>query len=147
MAEFDTWNADLNGFHKKDIETGHKFEAVPWQAARLLGFDRSWDVYGDGSMIALDAPGHSPGSLMVILNLDNQPVLITGDAVYFKQNYEIPAPKGSIFLHKADTDPAKAMQVIERVRAISQEQPNVLILLSHDPAQFSALKIAPEVYR
>lgn len=147
VPEFSRWNADLNGFHKMDIETGNDFRTVPWEAHGIFGFGRTWDYFGDGSMVLIEAPGHTPGSLMVLLNLESQPILLTGDAVYFKQNYEIPAPKGNLFLHKADSDATRAMQVIERVRAISEEHPDVLLLLSHDVAQFSSLKIAPEVYR
>jgi glyoxylase-like metal-dependent hydrolase (beta-lactamase superfamily II) len=147
MAEFNVWNADLNGFHKKDIETGHTFEVVPWQAQPMLGFDRSWDVFGDGSVVALDAPGHSPGSLMVLLNLDSQPVLITGDGIYTHRNYELPAPKGKIFGHRTDWNDEKSMQQIMAIRAIHEKHPEVLILSSHDWEQFPTLRVSPDFYR
>lgn len=147
LAEFKTWNADLNGFHKKDIETGHTFRTAPWANTPVLGFDRSWDIFGDGSVLALEAPGHTPGSLMVLVNLESGPVLITGDAIYTHRNYELPAPKGKIFGHRTDWDAAKAMDVIIRIRAVHQKHPDVMILASHDWEQYPKLKIAPETYR
>ena len=147
MAEFKTWNADLNGFHKKDIETGHKFETTPWQDAPVLGFDRSWDVFGDGSVVVLEAAGHTPGSQMVLLNLDNQPVLITGDGIYTHRNYELPAPKGKIFAHRTDWNDEKSMEVILKIRDIHEKHPEVLILASHDWEQYPKLRIAPDFYR
>jgi glyoxylase-like metal-dependent hydrolase (beta-lactamase superfamily II) len=147
LQEFEHWNADLRGYHRKDIETGHHFLTVPWQEKPLLGFDRSWDVFEDGSVVVIEAPGHTPGSLMVLVNLETRPLLITGDVVYTHHNYEIPAPKGKIFLHAADWDETWAMDAIMRLRKIHQNHPEMLLLLSHDWEQFPSLKIAPEVYR
>ncbi len=147
LAEFKTWNADLNGFHKKDIETGHKFLTTPWQDAPVLGFDRSWDIFGDGSVVVLEAPGHTPGSQMVLLNLDNQPVLITGDGIYTHRNYELPAPKGKIFAHRTDWNDEKSMAEIMKIRDIHEKHPEVLILASHDWEQVPKLRIAPDFYR
>ena len=47
------------------------------------------DVFGDGSVIILSTPGHTPGhrSLLVKLN-DMGNVLISGDLVHFHENYE-----------------------------------------------------------
>jgi glyoxylase-like metal-dependent hydrolase (beta-lactamase superfamily II) len=34
-----------------------------------LGFDRSYDLYGDGSIVIVPAPGHTPGSVIVFATL------------------------------------------------------------------------------
>jgi glyoxylase-like metal-dependent hydrolase (beta-lactamase superfamily II) len=34
-----------------------------------LGFDRSHDLYGDGSLVIVPAPGHTPGSVVLFVNL------------------------------------------------------------------------------
>ena len=147
LAEFKAWNADLNGFHKKDIQTGHRFEPTPWRDEPVLGFARSWDVFGDGSVVVLEAPGHTPGSQMVLVNLDSRPVLITGDGIYTHRNYELPAPKGKIFGHRTDWNDQKAMDVILKIRDIHEKHPDVLILASHDWEQYPKLRIAPDLYR
>jgi glyoxylase-like metal-dependent hydrolase (beta-lactamase superfamily II) len=147
LQEFEHWDADLKGFHPKDRETGHHFPTVSWQDRPVLGFDRSWDIFEDGSVVAIEAPGHTTGSLMVLVNLESRPVLITGDAAYTHRNYEIPAPKGKLFLHDADWDESWAMDVIARLRNVHLNHPEVLLLLSHDWEQFPSLKIAPETYR
>lgn len=47
------------------------------------------DVFGDGSVIILSTPGHTPGhrSLLVKLN-EMGNVLISGDLIHFRENYE-----------------------------------------------------------
>jgi glyoxylase-like metal-dependent hydrolase (beta-lactamase superfamily II) len=75
---------------------------TPMQGANVAGF-KSWidekrkvepltgdkDVFGDGSVVVLRAPGHTPGHSALLVRLkDMGPVLLTGDAVHFHENYE-----------------------------------------------------------
>src|SRR6266567_8382330 len=75
---------------------------TPMQGANVAGF-KSWidekrkvepltgdkDVFGDGSVIVLRTPGHTPGHSALLVRLkDMGPVLLSGDAVHFRENYE-----------------------------------------------------------
>jgi glyoxylase-like metal-dependent hydrolase (beta-lactamase superfamily II) len=42
----------------------YSFDGGPY-----LGFDHSHDLFGDGSMVIVPAPGHTPGSVVVFVNL------------------------------------------------------------------------------
>ncbi len=47
------------------------------------------DVFGDGSVIILNTPGHTPGHHSVLVKLKEKGnVLITGDLVHFHENYD-----------------------------------------------------------
>ena len=47
------------------------------------------DVFGDGSVIMLRTPGHTPGHSSLLVKLAQMgPVIITGDAVHFRENYD-----------------------------------------------------------
>ena len=47
------------------------------------------DVFGDGSVIVLRTPGHTPGHQSLLVKLAQMgPVIITGDAVHFHENYD-----------------------------------------------------------
>ena len=76
--------------------------ATPMPGANVAGF-KSWidekrkveplptdkDVFGDGSVIVLRMPGHTPGHSSLLVRLkDMGPVLLTGDLVHFRENYE-----------------------------------------------------------
>src|SRR5262249_26316607 len=44
------------------------------------------DVYGDGSVIMLAMPGHTPGSYALLVRLAHMgPVLLSGDVVHFEE--------------------------------------------------------------
>jgi N-acyl homoserine lactone hydrolase len=74
----------------------------PMQGANAAGF-KSWidekrkvepltvdkDVFGDGTVIVLRMPGHTPGHSSLLVRLKEMgPVLLTGDLVHFRENYE-----------------------------------------------------------
>src|SRR6202044_3107088 len=47
------------------------------------------DVFGDGSVIVLRTPGHTPGHSSLLVKLTQMgPVIITGDAVHFRENFD-----------------------------------------------------------
>ena len=47
------------------------------------------DVFGDGTVIILNTPGHTPGHHSLLVKLKEKGnVLITGDLVHFHENYE-----------------------------------------------------------
>ena len=45
------------------------------------------DVFGDGTVIILNTPGHTPGHHSLLVKLNNRSFLITGDLVHFHENY------------------------------------------------------------
>lgn len=49
--------------------TGTRWEEYGFEDRPYLGFPRSRDVYGDGSVVSAHAPGHTPGSVIVFVNL------------------------------------------------------------------------------
>lgn len=65
--------------------------------------DEDRDMFGDGSVRILKAPGHTPGSRMLLVRLPTAgPVLISGDEFHTRQNFEkglVPAVNNS----RADT--------------------------------------------
>src|SRR6516164_2569042 len=46
-----------------------RYEEYGFEGGAYLGFPRSHDVYGDGSIVVVPAPGHTPGSVVVFLSL------------------------------------------------------------------------------
>ena len=45
------------------------------------------DIFGDGSVFAIHAPGHTPGSTAYLVNATTGPQLITGDAVHSREGW------------------------------------------------------------
>jgi glyoxylase-like metal-dependent hydrolase (beta-lactamase superfamily II) len=49
---------------------------------RWKELEGDYDIFGDGSMLILRTPGHTPGHQSLLVRLDGGPVLLMGDATY-----------------------------------------------------------------
>jgi glyoxylase-like metal-dependent hydrolase (beta-lactamase superfamily II) len=98
------------------------------------------DVFGDGSVIIISTPGHTPGHESLLVKLPKTgALLLSGDAVHFKANWDNQrAP--SINFDKEKT--LISMQRIADVLAKEKAQ----LWINHDRAQRDGLKMAPAYY-
>jgi glyoxylase-like metal-dependent hydrolase (beta-lactamase superfamily II) len=109
------------------ISGGGKVEPVPGDK----------DVFGDGSVIMLNTPGHTPGhhSLLVKLH-DMGPVLLSGDVVHFHENYDgdgVPS---------FNTDRAESLASIDRFKKIAANL-KATVIIQHDARDVSKLPAFP----
>ncbi|HEX7812563.1 MAG TPA: N-acyl homoserine lactonase family protein [Burkholderiales bacterium] len=96
------------------------------------------DVFGDGSVLILSTPGHTPGHQSLLVKLPaTGAVVLSGDATHFQDNWEnrrVPARN----FDKEQT--AASMQKIANV--LRQEK--AVLWINHDYEQSAALPRAPK---
>jgi N-acyl homoserine lactone hydrolase len=127
---------------------------TPMQGANAAGF-KSWidekrkvepltgdkDVFGDGRVIVLRAPGHTPGHSALLVRLkDMGPVLLSGDAVHFHENYEKSGVPSFNF------DRAQTIASIERMKQIVGNV-KATVIIQHDSRDINKLPAFPAVAR
>lgn len=89
----------------------------------------------------LSLPGHTPGILGVMVELEESGVMIfPQDSVYTKENYGPPA-RGAGIMH----DSIAYYKSIEKVRKLAQKY-QAQVIFAHDMEFFQTLKKAPEYY-
>ena len=104
----------------------------------LLEGDR--DVFGDGSVVILSTPGHTPGHQSLLVTLSKSGALVlSGDAVHFKANWD---NRGVPSMNVSKDQTLASMQKISDVMAKEKAQ----LWINHDKAQRDGLKMAPEFY-
>jgi glyoxylase-like metal-dependent hydrolase (beta-lactamase superfamily II) len=123
---------------------------TPMQGANVAGF-KSWidekrkvepltadkDVFGDGSVIVLRTPGHTPGHSALLVRLkDMGPVLLSGDAVHFHENYEKDGVPAFNF------DRAQTVASIERMKQIVGNV-KATVIIQHDMRDIGKLPAFP----
>jgi N-acyl homoserine lactone hydrolase len=98
------------------------------------------DVFGDGSVMLVATPGHTPGHQSLLVRLPKTGVLfLSGDAVHFKSNWENRAvPSGN-------TDKEKTLASMQRIADVLVKE-KAQLWINHDKAQRDTLKMAPEFY-
>jgi len=122
----------------------------PMQGANAAGF-KSWisesrkvepltgdkDVFGDGSVIVLRMPGHTPGHSGLLVRLKEMgPVLLTGDLVHFRENYESGGVPSFNF------DRAATVASIERMKQIVANL-KATVVIQHDMRDIAKLPAFP----
>ena len=95
------------------------------------------DVFGDGSVMMLRTPGHTPGHSSLLVRLkDKGAVLLTGDAVHFHENYEHERVPGFNY------DRAQTIASIERIKQIEKNL-KATVIIQHDPRDIGKLPAFP----
>ena len=89
-------------------------------------FEGVLDVFGDGSVWAIQVPGHSAGSTAYLVNAVDGPKLVVGDAASTRLNWEAgmpqPVPAGARAAAEASAD---------RLRRFAAAHPGVEVFLGH----------------
>ena len=111
----------------------------PWlspHASKTL-VDGDLDVFGDGTVIMLATPGHTPGHHSLLVRLSHRAVLLSGDVVDLREQLarlEIP--------HNS-TDKVAALTSLKRLLEISERE-RATIIIQHEPLDEAALPGVPK---
>jgi glyoxylase-like metal-dependent hydrolase (beta-lactamase superfamily II) len=118
--------ANVDGF-KHWISEGGKVEP---QAA-----DK--DVFGDGTVMILRTPGHTPGHQSLLVRLKEKgAVILIGDAAHFHENYDNDRVPGFNF------DRAQTIASLDRIKEIAKNL-KATVIIQHDPRDIGKLPAFP----
>lgn len=128
----------LNSFANVNYKQ-YDFEGGPY-----LGFPKSHDVYGDGSVVIVPSPGHTPGSVVVFVTLPSGTrYALLGDLVWQNEGIEIPAERPWPIRRLIGEVDAEVRENIGRIVAISKKYPQIRLLPAHDARAFRMLPVLP----
>ncbi len=98
------------------------------------------DVFGDGSVTLVSAPGHTPGHQVLLLRLENLGNLVlSGDLYHFRKSRD---------LRRAPTfnyDAEQTFAAMDKVEALIKTE-NATLWIEHDKALAETLDLAPAYY-
>lgn len=131
--------------NRHELEAAHKEPGAfinpdhirpPRQASQQL-IDGDHDVFGDGSVKILRAPGHTPGHHALLVRLAGSgPVILSGDLYHTRENRQFQRVP-SFNTNRADT-----LASMNRIETLARNL-GARIIVQHDPADFAALPQAP----
>jgi glyoxylase-like metal-dependent hydrolase (beta-lactamase superfamily II) len=122
-------------------EFGQKAQPPLFKADHpVMKLDGDKDVFGDGSVVILSTPGHTPGHQSLLVDLPKTgPVILSGDVVHFKSNWDNRRVPGF------NADKEKSAASMQRVADVMAER-HAQLWINHDKPQSDALKRAPDYY-
>ncbi len=130
------WDSALAG--NPEFEPSDVFAKL--KETKLTIIEGNHDVFGDGSVQLIYAPGHTPGHQVLLINLANTgPVLLSGDLYHFRE---------SRALRRVPTfnyDAAMSLRSIDQIEALL-EKTGATLWIEHDKALADTLRKAPRFY-
>ncbi len=129
--ELSGFTSEIRGFLRKHIQIpGLRWRQVtiePTVDSTLSPFTESLDLMGDGSLVLLPTPGHTAGSMSLLVRRGTRPpLLLVGDLTYgadILERRQVPGVGARRGLVKAT----------DRVLGLKERMPNLVTLPAHDP--------------
>jgi N-acyl homoserine lactone hydrolase len=104
----------------------------------LIEGDASHDVFGDGSVVIYQTPGHTPGHTVLLVRLPNAgAVLLTGDMYHLAESRERRT------VPRFNVDRAQTLVSMDLVERLATEN-SALVIRQHVQEDFDALPRFPE---
>jgi glyoxylase-like metal-dependent hydrolase (beta-lactamase superfamily II) len=95
------------------------------------------DIFGDGSVIMLNTPGHTPGHHSLLVKLaEKGNVLITGDLAHFRENYD------SNGVPTFNTNRADTLASLDRFKQLASNL-KATVIIQHDARDIDKLPAFP----
>ncbi len=114
---------------------------APWISggSKVEPIETDKDVFGDGSVVILNTPGHTPGHHALLVKLPKfGPVILSGDAVHFRENAEGSSVPFFNF------DRSQTLASVGRIRALMANI-GAKLVIQHDARDIAILPAFPAV--
>ncbi len=99
---------------------GKRLRPFDFDGPPVEGFAASHDLFGDGSVVAVPMPGHTPGSVAYLVRLlDGRTAFLVGDTAWMTRGIEVPEHK-SLAL---DSDRAQVADALGVLHAFLAHRP------------------------
>ena len=133
-------NAELLIGTKDFEETKGKDDPFgPWrkEGAKVHSAQGDVDVFGDGSVVALHLPGHTPDHMALLVKLASGPVLLTGDLYHSREARE---KRG---VPPFNTSREQTLRSMDKFEKIAKEL-GAKVIIQHEPNDIPLLPAFPE---
>ena len=136
-AELSNLAPEPRGFLRKHIQIpGLKWQQIALDSTNdptLAPFTNALDVMGDGSLVLLATPGHTPGSMALLVRRGSgSPLLLVGDLIYeagLLERRQIPGVGNR----------RRLLEATDKVLAFKERMPDLVVLPAHDPTAAARL--------
>lgn len=127
----------------KDID----WKFIDFSDKAYENFEHSYDFYGDGSIVLVPLIGHSPGQIGIFVNTLKSRYFFSGDVTWSYDALVEPRERYWFTKMLADADAEQNIEAILQVNALMKQNPNMIIIPSHDMKVHTKLGFFPKQIR
>lgn len=100
-----------------------------YDSGEYKSFSNSLDYFGDGSVILLPTPGHSPGHTSLLVKAEGYDLLFMGDTPYTLNHMSFDEVRQ---LTLGGADEKKQLESTRKIQQLVDAEPNTVMLYAHD---------------
>ncbi len=116
------------------------YEEYAFEGGPYLGFPRSHDLYGDGAIVVVPAPGHTPGSVIVFVTLpSSRRYAFVGDLAWQREGITEREERPWLMRRLADLYAREVRTSLLMMNAIMAKYPEIALVPAHDARAFAEL--------
>ncbi|HSW11954.1 MAG TPA: MBL fold metallo-hydrolase [Solimonas sp.] len=120
--------------------TDTQYRVYRYSGGPYAGFERSIDLFGDGSVVLVPAGGHTPGSVVAFITTSaGKRYALIGDLVWQKEGVDLPAERPWLSRRMVDSDPSRVRELLVQLHRLQQANPELTIVPAHDRRVWDAL--------
>jgi glyoxylase-like metal-dependent hydrolase (beta-lactamase superfamily II) len=141
------WNArrmKLFGFipmlYEPSYSSVEQWERVLFDSGAFHTFDRSQDLFRDGSVTLLPTPGHTPGHTSAVIEMGGYQLLITGDCLYTLRHLATTHLQAVRFSKRMGDEQVDS---IKRIAGLRRLLPGLHLLPGHDHTDYQWKHLVP----
>jgi len=131
------WLVNKNEFDYMFGSDANKAQNVAFTELNKSIHSGNYDVFGDGSVVILELPGHTPGHSALQVNLvESGPILLTGDLYHRSESRELKR------VPRFNSDEAQTRESMEIFEALARES-GARVIIQHEPRDIATLPKSP----
>lgn len=109
------------------------WKSIDFRSGPYRGFERSLDVYGDGTVVLVPQYGHTAGSVgMFVTTSSGRRFFFCGDTVWSAAAIDAGRPKFWLARALVDADAGKTLAEVRKMTDLHKRDPGLTIVPAHD---------------
>jgi glyoxylase-like metal-dependent hydrolase (beta-lactamase superfamily II) len=129
----------------QQMKGGLKLNGFEFTGVAYENFDRSYDLFGDTSVVLVPLPGHTPGSIGMFVNLrSGKRFFFIGDLTWALEGIELPAERPWISRKLVDRNEEQVRAAIVKVHQLMKRHPDLVVVPAHDRRVHERIAIFPD---
>jgi len=125
-----------------------KVKTFDFTSGPYENFDRSFDLFGDGSVVFVPLPGHTDGSNGMFVNLHSgKRFFFIGDLTWALEGCQLPAERPWVSRKLVDYDEAEVRRSVVKVYQLMKQYPDLIVVPAHDRRVHQRIASLPDVER
>jgi N-acyl homoserine lactone hydrolase len=127
-------------FYEPSFSAVEQWERVPFDSGAFHTFDRSQDLFRDGSVRLLPTPGHTPGHICVLVEMGGYQLLVTGDCLYTLRHLATDQVRAVRFSTQTGDEQIASIRKIAGLRPLLT---GLHLLVGHDHTEYQSKLLVP----